>query len=297
MLLGDVIQSSGAELLRNGNFENLGFISDSRDQMLAFLEDGRFLGALQRNPCVSAVITTPFLMHKVGDRGALAVCERPRLAFAGIHNRLCESSFYWRDFPTKIHPDANVHPLAWVTGKNVRIARGATIGPRATVLERCEIGEQCVIGAGCILGGVGFQTVQTEGTLIEMQHAGGLVLRERVHVLPGAVIATGLFRHQTDIGSDVRIGSQAFVSHGVQIGRATFIGHGSVINGNVSIGDRVWIGPGAVVAHNLHIGEGAVVSLGAVVIRDVSPDTRVSGNFAEPHRALLRRMAVGDSRA
>jgi len=292
MLLADAVEGSGAELRRQGNFENLGFISDGREEMLTFLEDKHFIAALRNNRHVSAVIARPYLADKVADRVALAVCEHPRLAFAHIHNRLCRAGFYWRDFPTVVHPDANVHHSAWIAERNVRIGAGTTVGPRATVLERCEIGEKCVIGAGCILGGVGFQTARTEDVMVEMQHAGSLLLRARVHVLPGAVIATGLFRQQTDIGDDVRVGSQAFVSHGVQIGPATFVGHGSIINGNVSIGERVWIGPGAVVAQNLTLAERAIVSLGAVVIRNVPADTRVSGNFAEPHRALLRRMAA-----
>lgn len=292
MLLADAVEGSGVELLRHGNFENLGFISDSRAEMLTFVEDEHFMAALHKNRYISAVITKPDFAGKATDRFGLAVCEHPRLAFAHIHNRLCRSSFYWHDFPTAVHPDANVHPSAWIAERNVRIGAGTTIGPRATVLERCEISEGCVIGASCILGGVGFQTVRTENAMVEMQHAGGLLLRARVHVLPGAVIATGLFRQQTDIGSDVRIGSQAFVSHGVQIGPATFVGHGCIINGNTLIRERVWIGPGAVIAQNLAIAERAIVSLGAVVIRDVPADTRVSGNFAEPHRTLLRRMAA-----
>lgn len=295
MLLGEVVQVSGATLLRCGNFENLGFVSDYRDRMLSFLDSEHFLRALEDNSSATAVITTPSLAHRVSDRIAVAVCDHPRLAFTRIHNYLCQASFYWQDFATAIHPDARVHSSAWVAEKNVRIGSGTTIGPRAIVLERCETGENCNIGAGSILGGVGMQTARAGEILLEMQHAGGLLLRDRVHILPGAVIATGLFRQNTDIGNDVRVGAQSFVSHGVQVGHATFIGHGAVINGNVSIGSRVWIGPGAVVTNNVQVGDSAVVSLGSVVIRDVARDARVSGNFAEPHRALLRRMALTGS--
>jgi UDP-3-O-[3-hydroxymyristoyl] glucosamine N-acyltransferase len=295
MLLGEVVQASGATLLRCGYFENLGFICDYRDRMLTFLESEHFLRALEDNPLVTAVITKPSLSHRISDRFAVAVCDHPRLAFTRIHNHLRQAGFYWADFATAIHPEARVHASAWIAEKNVRIGPGTTVGPRAIVLERCETGEDCNIGAGSILGGVGLQTARAGETLVEMQHAGGLLLRDRVHVLPGAVIATGLFRHNTDIGNDARIGAQSFVSHGVQVGHSTFIGHGAVINGNVSIGCCVWIGPGAVVTNNLQIGDSAVVSLGSVVIRDVARDTRVSGNFAEPHRALLRRMAQAGS--
>ena len=139
MLLSEVISGSETELLQPGNFENLGFISDSRDQMLTFLEDERFLGTLLQNDCVSAVITTPFLFGQILGRVGIAVCEHPRLTFAQIHNALCGASFYWQDFPTTIHPEARVHASAWIAERNVRIGPGVTIEPRATVLERCEV--------------------------------------------------------------------------------------------------------------------------------------------------------------
>jgi UDP-3-O-[3-hydroxymyristoyl] glucosamine N-acyltransferase len=67
-----------------------------------------------------------------------------------------------------------------------------------------------------------------------------------------------------------------------------------VINGNAAVGADSWIGPGAVISQNLHIGERAFVSLGAVVIRNLAAGARVSGNFAVPHRRLLRMLATLD---
>jgi len=141
---------------------------------------------------------------------------------------------------------------------------------------------------------VGFQTVRNTQPMIEMNHAGGLFVQDRVRVLPGAVVATGMFRQGSSISEDCRIGSNAFVSHAVQLGMRVFVGHGAVINGNVTVGSDAWIGPGAIVSQNLQIGENACVSLGAVVIRNVIAGTRVSGNFAVPHRRLLRMLATLD---
>jgi UDP-3-O-[3-hydroxymyristoyl] glucosamine N-acyltransferase len=60
----------------------------------------------------------------------------------------------------------------------------------------------------------------------------------------------------------------------------------------IRIGADSWIGPGAIVSQNLRIGEKAFVSLGAVVIRNLAAGARVSGNFARPHRRLLRAVAA-----
>ncbi len=280
MRLSEMENGAGMAVRRDGDFQTLGFLCDFYPNQLVFLENRAFLRTLQRNRSVSAVLTTAELADAVPGGLAVAICDQPRTAFANLHNELALRGFYWDDFPTVIDPSAKVHPTAWIAARNVRIGAASEIAPNATVLERCVIGENVVVGAGCVLGGVGFQTVRSAEPMIEMNHAGGLLLESRARILPGAVLATGLFR------------SNAFVSHGVQLGRRVFVGHGSVINGNVAVGSDSWIGPGAIVSQNLQIGEKAFVSLGAVVIRNLAAGARVSGNFAAPHRRLLRMLTT-----
>ncbi|PYT13341.1 MAG: hypothetical protein DMG59_20695 [Acidobacteria bacterium] len=291
MRLSEVAGLGGAAVRRDGEFQNLGFLSDKQDGMLLFLESPRFARAVGRNGGVRAILTTPELAETIPARLALAVCEQPRLAFAAIHNALEETGFYWEEFATVIDPQAQVHPTAWIAPKNVRVARNSIVGPHATILERSVIGESVNVGAGAVLGGVGFQTVRTNQAWVEMRHAGGLTVCDGVHILPGAVIATGLFRDSTELSSEARVGSQAFISHGVRLGERAFVGHGAVVNGNVAIGKEAWVGPGAVIANNLEIGDHAFVSLGAVVIRNVPAGVHISGNFAKSHRGLLRSLA------
>lgn len=295
MRLSEIADSATIAVRRDGDFQNLGFIPDSQEHMLVFLESARHRAALVSNQSIRVVLTTQELAAGIQRDLALGVCVDPRLAFAKLHNELARRGFYWEQFTTLVSPLATVHPASWVAERNVRIGAHSRVDPHATILERCTLGTGAVIGAGAVLGGVGFQTVRSHRSMLEMEHAGGLVVRDRVHILPGAVIATGLFRQSTVISSDARIGSQAFVSHGVQIGDRAFIGHGAIINGNVTIGDDAWIGPGAVIANNLTIGERAFVSLGAAVIRDVPAGSHVSGNFAASHRQALRLLASMES--
>jgi UDP-3-O-[3-hydroxymyristoyl] glucosamine N-acyltransferase len=292
MRLSEIRGVPGIAVQRDGDFQTLGFVSNACQNLLVFLEDARFLGSLRQNRAVSAVLTTGELAGCVAPGLAVAVSPEPRADFARLHNELARRGFYWEDFPTVIDPSAHVHPTAWIAERNVRIGAATEIQPNATVLERCVIGEGVVVGAGAVLGGVGFQTVRSTRPMIEMNHAGGLFVQDRVRILPGAVIATGLFRQGSSISEDCRIGANAFVSHSAQLGMRVFVGHGAVINGNVTVGTDSWIGPGAIVSQNLRIGEKAFVSLGAVVIRNLAAGARVSGNFAVPHRRLLRMVAA-----
>jgi UDP-3-O-[3-hydroxymyristoyl] glucosamine N-acyltransferase len=294
MYLSEIDKVAGIVVQRDGQFQTLGFISDSQENRLVFLENSQFLGALRRNCSIRAVLTSSELASSVPSGLALATCPEPRIAFANLHNELASRGFYWEDFPTVIDPAAKVHPAAQIAERNVRIGAATIIEPNATILERCTIGEGVTVGAGAVLGGVGFQTVRTAQPMIEMNHAGGLFVRDRVRILPGAVIATGLFRHGTTICEDSRIGSNAFVSHGVQLGTRDFVGHGAVINGNVTVGADTWIGPGTIVTQNLQIGEKAFLSPGAVVICNVPAGAHVSGNFAVSHRRLLRMLVAAN---
>jgi UDP-3-O-[3-hydroxymyristoyl] glucosamine N-acyltransferase len=295
MELSAVAEWAAIEVLRDGGFGNLGFIWQRQERMLVFLESARFLGGLLRHPNICAVLTTPELAASLPQHLAAGTCEQPRLAFAMVHNELARRGFYWEDFETTIDPAAHVHPTAWVAARNVRIGPGTVVEPHATILERCLVGAQVVVGANCVLGGAGFQTARSNRAMLEMAHGGGLTVEDRVRLLPGAVVATGLFRENTTLARDVRVGSQAFVSHGVCVGERTFIGHGAVVNGRVAVGSDAWIGPGAVVAQALEIGDGAFISLGAAVIRNVAAKTHVSGAFAVPHRRMLRMLAELES--
>jgi UDP-3-O-[3-hydroxymyristoyl] glucosamine N-acyltransferase len=286
-----ISNQAAVKVIRDGNFQNLGFLKQAQREMLVFVESDRFLRTLHQNSNITAVITTSQLAASISAGLAVGICDQPRITFAKIHNALSLQGFYWEDFATSIDPEARVHPSAYVAAKNVRIGPGTRVDPHATILERCLVGADVRVGAGCVLGGVGLQTVRNGATVLEMEHAGGLVVHDSAHLLPGAVIATGLFRQNTTISRDARVGSQAFVSHGVYVGERAILGHGSIVNGNARIGRDAWIGPGAVIAQELEIGEGAFVSLGSAVIGTVKPGERVSGNFAISHRRLLRKLA------
>jgi UDP-3-O-[3-hydroxymyristoyl] glucosamine N-acyltransferase len=90
------------------------------------------------------------------------------------------TSFYWEDFQSKIASDAYVHPKAHVAPKNVRIASGTVIEANATIHERCIIGSGSIIRSGCVIGGEGFEPKWVGGRHINVPHAGGVLIGDRV---------------------------------------------------------------------------------------------------------------------
>lgn len=293
--LAEVAAWTSAELVRDGRFSNLGFVSDPQDLMLTFVEAPQFLAAALACPRTSCVLTRPELIAAFPDAIALAVADDPRRCFFEIHNHLAtETDFYGRDFASIIDPSARLHPRCWVDQNNVIIHAGVTVGPNASVLGRAVLGEGAVIHAGAVVGSAGFQTSRGHPNPIELVHAGTAEIGPACHIFANAVIARGLFRQSTRIGKGCRVGNAAFVSHNCVLGEAVFVGHGAVVNGNVRVGANAWIGPGATIVNGISIGEAAQVSLGATVVRHVQPGQRVTGSLAMEHRKMLRLMAAAD---
>jgi len=292
--LSEIKGPAGFTVVRDGEFETLGMLSDPQPGMLAFVEGDHSLRQVSRVPRISSIVATPVMASKLGalpDVG-IATSDEPRRSFFEVHNHLARTTdFYWRDFPTAIDESAEVHPRAYVAERNVRIGPGTVVEPGACIHERCLIGASVVIRSGAVLGSEGFQTGRGGDRMIDMDHAGGIRVGDRVRILAGAVVAAAIFRQFTTIGEDDRVGNQAFVSHNVQIGPRCLIGHGSVVNGNVVIGRDAVIGPGATLAHSIRIGEGSDVSLGSAVISDVAAGKKVTGNVAVDHFRYLRHIA------
>jgi len=294
VMLSQVAAWTSAEVIRDGPFGNLGFLSDPKNRMLSFVDARQFAAAAIACPEIVCLLTTPELADLFPHRIAVAVAADPKRCFFEIHNRLArETNFYGMDFVSIIDAGAELHPRCWVDEKNVMISAGVRIGPNASVVGRAFLDEGVTVHAGAVIGSVAFQASDRNRArgAFELQHAGGIEIGPDCHIFANAVIARGVFRQCTSLGRGCRVGNGAIVSHNCELGDWVSVGHGAVVNGNVKIGANAWIGPGATVVNGVVIGESAQVSLGATLIRDVQPGQRVTGSLAMEHRKMLRLMA------
>ncbi|HYR89123.1 MAG TPA: DapH/DapD/GlmU-related protein [Terriglobia bacterium] len=282
----------GLSVVRDCDFDNLGFLFDDLHRKLVFAEAPRFVLEACQSSGARCVICPAELAPDFSAIPGLAISANPRISFFNVQRWLVqETSFYGVDFDTEVHASARIHRRACIAERNVRIGPQTEIGANAVIEERTTIGSRVRVRAGAVVGSEGFQTARTEKSLIQMVHAGGVHIEDDAEVFANAVIARGVFRQATVVGEGSRVGNGCFISHNVRIGRRCFIGHNSVINGNTTIGNDAWIGPNATVSNLIRIGERASVTLGATVIESVEPDTQVTGVTALPHRRMLRHIA------
>jgi UDP-3-O-[3-hydroxymyristoyl] glucosamine N-acyltransferase len=261
---------------------------------LVYLVEEEALRRLERTPGAAAVITTAELADRVPSSLGLAVADHAEDAFYAVHRALMErTDFYWKSFPTEIHPSASVHERAWVEPRNVRIGPRVVIEPNATILERVIVGEDSIVRAGTVLGSEGFEfkgpamrqgrasraTRDYGARNLRVPHAGSVVIGARVEIQASCAIDLSLFRAPTSIGDDTKLDDLVFIAHSVRIGRNCLIVAGSVIAGSATIGDEVWIGPGSVISSGVRIGDGAAIVLGSTITRDVPAGTRISSDL------------------
>lgn len=98
------------------------------------------------------------------------------------------------------------------------------------------------------------------------------------HLSPGSVISAGVI-----IASSVVIGENCFVGQGVIFGHDTVLENhvivqsGAKLAGHIRVGEGAIIGMGATIIEDVSIGNYARIEPGAVVLKDVPPQTVVSG--------------------
>jgi UDP-3-O-[3-hydroxymyristoyl] glucosamine N-acyltransferase len=289
MRLSEIDQLAKVELVRDGEFDNLGLLSHGGTRVLAAFYDNRFANLLTQNPDLSCVITSAALAAEVPEHLGLAIADDVKTEFYGLHENLVRhGEFYWKDFKTEIAADARIHKSAYVAPINVRIGNRTIVGPRAVVLERSIIGSDCTIHSGAVIGGEGFEPKWIAGRHLLIPHAGGVKLGNSVEILCGTHVACAVFGGVTEIGEGTKIDALVHIAHNSRIGSNCEIAANAFVGGSATVGDGVWIGPNACVSSEVRVGNRAFITLGSVVIHEVHEEEHVSGYFAFNHREYKR---------
>ncbi|GGF28240.1 bifunctional UDP-N-acetylglucosamine diphosphorylase/glucosamine-1-phosphate N-acetyltransferase GlmU [Subtercola lobariae] len=173
----------------------------------------------------------------------------------------------WIDLKASFEPDVTLLPGTQIRGATV-VARGAIVGPDTTLVD-CEVGEGAtvkrtdatlsVIGAGASVGPFAYLRPNTIlgangkiGTFVETKNAqigegskvphlsyvGDAHIGVDSNIGAGSIFANynGVTKSETEIGSNVKLGSHNVFVAPVTIGDGAYSGAGTVVRKNVPPG-------------------------------------------------------------
>ena len=288
MKLNEAVKIFPFTVVRDGQFERLGFVSYDIKAMLVYLESDKYIERLLNNPGITCVITKKDLAHYIPEKMGIALAENPRKAFYTLHNLLAgQTEFYGTKSDSKISGKARIHRTAYIADKDVQIADGVVIEPNVTILERVIIERDVIIRAGAIIGSEGFEFNLMGSEMMSVAHAGGVLLHSGVEVQSNSCIDKAVFGGFTEIGEDSKIDNMVHIGHNVHIGKRCRIAALAMLGGSTTLGDEVWVGPSACISSEIKIGDRANITLGSVVTKDVASGQKVSGNFAIDHKKFI----------
>jgi len=282
---------TGLRVTRDGPFEVTGKLSTPLDGLCVPLRSARYLGEVNGNPRVTAVITTAEIAEGVDDRMAVAVADAPDAAHAEVHAQVAAArEAELRARPNRIDPTAVIDASARIADHGVEIGAGVRVGAFVSIAPGVTVEHDCVLHPGVSLGVPGFNVGQIGGRQRIVPQLGGVRLKPFVELLSNVCVARALFGGETTLGEETVADNLVYIAHDVQIGRQVQICALVNILGRVEIGDEAYIGPSSTVINGAKVGAKAKVSMGAVVTRDVAPGTTVTGNFAIGHDQFLAHL-------
>lgn len=281
------LKQFGLKIIKDSDFENLGYLNKKSSKMLVYLNDNKYLSELNLKN-ISTIITTNEIAHKIPKKYGIAITKKPDFVFLKIHNFLANQGFY-PVVSNKIGKNNKIDPDIKLPN-NIQIGKNNIIEANVIIYPNTIIGNNVIVRSGTIIGSSGFEYKRFQNKIIEITHAGGVIIEDNVEIKANCCIDRALFGNYTKIGKYTKIDKGVNISHEVSIGRRCLIASSAIINGSTSVGDDVYIGPGAIISNGLRINKNAFVSLGAVVVKDISKYEKVTGNFAISHEKFLANL-------
>jgi UDP-3-O-[3-hydroxymyristoyl] glucosamine N-acyltransferase len=220
----------------------------------------------------SVVILEPALkaLVEVRDNRLLIVTDNAQLTFIKFFNACAEE--YRPEF---LAPEE--FPTSGFFAPNTLIERGATIGEQVRIFGNVyiaggtRIGNNVIISPGAVIGGEGYGFVKdTDGSLINFPHVGGVIIEDDVFVGSCVCIDKGNFG-DTILQRGCKIDNLVHIAHNVNVGRHAMVIANAMVAGACVVGDGARIAPSTSILNGVSVGAGAFIGLHSCVVRDI-PD-------------------------
>lgn len=269
-------------------FEKPSTLSDADKKSICWIKKRGFsLDILKKNKASFTVIHSDTDIDKLSKNKCFILSDDPKLTFAKICKKLFVN-----------HLSPSIHKSA-IIDKEAKIKASSFIGPNC-IIGKARIGENCnlkggvfiadnvdilnnvIIEHGAVIGSDGYGYSRDENRQLEQfPHLGGVLIEDNVYIGSNTCIDRGSLGN-TIIGEGSKIDNLVHIAHNVNIGKNVMVIANAMIAGSAKINNNSWIAPSTSILNQKSVGEGSTVGIGSVVLKDVRPNTVVTGVPARP---------------
>lgn len=237
---------------------------------------------------LAALIVPPALADLVPETIGLGISDEPQIAIASIQEKFAKmENFQWESFKSRIHPTAVIGAGAYIAPNDVQIGAHTVIGQNAVILERSIIGDNCKVGPLSAIGVEALEKWPGCDPNQLMPQTGGVWMENNTTVLSATTVVRASFGGFTRICEGAVLDNLIHLAHDCHVGERATVVACSEVSGRVVLGPDSYLGPNCAISNGLKVGAGATVTMGSTVVKDVAAETRVTGNFALPHKKWI----------
>ena len=132
-----------------------------------------------------------------------------------------------------------------------------------------EFAVDCRIHPTAVIGVSGMRYIRTDRGPVSMDHMGNVVIGSRVKIDPYTVVHRATI-DSTVIGKWTKIGTNCNIGHNVVIGRECFITPHVCIGGSAKIGNGCFIAMNATIRNHARICGRVKIGMGSQVVKDIT---------------------------
>ncbi len=313
--LGKITELIGGTLHGDPRCEITGFagIEEAKEGEITFVEKKRYLRHIGATRA-SAVIVPPdasfpkgkdVIVHENPSR-AFAVLveaffpEKPRYnpgispkaeiaEGANVGENVSVDAFTVIREGAKIGSGTVLFPFVFV-GRDVAIGENCLVYPNVTICDRCDIGNNVTVHSGTVIGGDGFGYVTEGGKHKKIPQRGIVVIEDDVEIGSNVTIDRARI-DKTVIKRGTKIDNLVMIAHNVKVGEDSMIIAQAGISGSTELGRNVTVAGQAGFSGHIKVGDNCTIGARSGVIKDLPPNSTVSGFPAYDHRKQLNLLA------
>ena len=191
-----------------------------------------------------------------------------------------------------IGSNVKIHPHVYI-GDGVSVGDNTIIYPGVKIYPKSRIGSYCTIQAGAVIGSHGFGFApKDDGSYENVPQIGNVILEDHVDIGANTTIDCATF-DSTLIKKGAKIDNLVMLAHNTEIGENTVIASQAGIAGSTKVGKNCRIGGQAGFVGHVSIADGTGVQAQSGVASAVKePNTMLFGSPAIGYRDYIRSYAV-----